>query len=143
MKTYSEYVEANLPASRLGLQSVAAVTDSEFPRNLLSETDPSLHELSYFVFLYNRSAYRQKRITASNFGLVLAAVKRKSYPPSLFKTLLGQYNLKQGSKACEIGEFSMSQEQSSSIRRAVCSFRTVACLVDLQMGQCLTTALWK
>ncbi|CAL8253858.1 unnamed protein product [Boreogadus saida] len=49
-----------------------------------------------------------------------------------------------------IGEFSMSQEQSSSIRRAlvwwwraVCSFRTVACSVDLQMGQCLTTALWK
>ncbi|KAK7142759.1 hypothetical protein R3I94_012190 [Phoxinus phoxinus] len=43
-------------------------------------------------------AYRKKRITASNFGLVLAAVKRKSYPPSLFKTLLGQYNLKDGSK---------------------------------------------
>ncbi|CAL8320011.1 unnamed protein product [Arctogadus glacialis] len=130
--------------------------------------DKALHLLSSFV-VTNRekqqieratvgqaknalwSAYRQKRITASNFGLVLAAVKRKSYPPSLFKTLLGQYNLKQGSKACEIGEFSMSQEQSSSIRRAlvslsrraVCSFRTVACLVDLQMGQCLTTALWK
>ncbi|XP_061587156.1 uncharacterized protein LOC133451994 [Cololabis saira] len=49
------------------------------------------------------SAYRQKRITASNFGLVLAAVKRKSYPPSLFKTLLGQYNLKEGSKACDWG----------------------------------------
>ncbi|XP_028456238.1 uncharacterized protein LOC114570182 [Perca flavescens] len=47
--------------------------------------------------------YRKKRITASNFGLVLAAVKRKSYPPSLFKTLLGQYNLKEGSKACDWG----------------------------------------
>ncbi|CAL8269623.1 unnamed protein product [Arctogadus glacialis] len=42
-------------------------------------------------------AYRHKRITASNFSLVLAALKRNSYPPSLFKTLLGQYNLKQGS----------------------------------------------
>ncbi|CAL8407006.1 unnamed protein product [Arctogadus glacialis] len=77
--------------------------------------DKALHLLSSFV-VTNRekqqieratvgqaknalwSAYRQKRITASNFGLVLAAVKRKSYPPSLFKTLLGQYNLKQGSK---------------------------------------------
>ncbi|XP_077075129.1 uncharacterized protein LOC143726028 [Siphateles boraxobius] len=48
-------------------------------------------------------AYCKKRITASNFGLVLAAIKRKSYPPSLFKTLLGQYNLKDGSKACDWG----------------------------------------
>ncbi|CAL8357617.1 unnamed protein product [Gadus morhua 'NCC'] len=48
-------------------------------------------------------AYRHKRITASNFGLVLAALKRNSYPPSLFKTLLGQYNLKQGSHACDWG----------------------------------------
>ncbi|XP_056441516.1 uncharacterized protein LOC130378936 [Gadus chalcogrammus] len=82
--------------------------------------DKALHLLSSFV-VTNRekqqieratvgqaknalwSAYRQKRIAASNFGLVLAAVKRKSYPPSLFKTLLGQYNLKQGSKACDWG----------------------------------------
>ncbi|CAL8366427.1 unnamed protein product [Boreogadus saida] len=87
--------------------------DSE-SRNSSAE-DKALHLLSSFV-VTNRekqqieratvgqaknalwSAYRQKRITASNFGLVLAAVKRKSYPPSLFKTLLGQYNLKQGSK---------------------------------------------
>ncbi|XP_051250888.1 uncharacterized protein LOC127360489 [Dicentrarchus labrax] len=48
------------------------------------------------------TAYRQKRITANNFGLVFAAVKRNSYPP-LFKTLLGQYNLKQGSHACDWG----------------------------------------
>ncbi|KAK7907110.1 hypothetical protein WMY93_015722 [Mugilogobius chulae] len=48
-------------------------------------------------------AYRKKRLTASNFGFVLAAVKRKSYPPSLFKTLLGQYNLKQGAHACDWG----------------------------------------
>ncbi|KAL3971878.1 signal-regulatory protein delta [Sarotherodon galilaeus] len=49
------------------------------------------------------SAYRKKRITASNFGLVLSAVQRRSYPPSLFKTLLGQYNLTEGSKACDWG----------------------------------------
>ncbi|CAL8323792.1 unnamed protein product [Boreogadus saida] len=65
--------------------------------------DKALHLLSSFV-VTNRekqqieratvgqaknalwSAYRQKRITASNFGLVLAAVKRKSYPPYLFNT---------------------------------------------------------
>lgn len=35
------------------------------------------------------STYRKMRITASNFGLVLAAVKQSSYPPSLFKSLLG------------------------------------------------------
>ncbi|XP_062849917.1 uncharacterized protein LOC134312144 [Trichomycterus rosablanca] len=49
------------------------------------------------------SAFRKKRITASNFGVVLAAVKRKSYPPSLFKTLLGHYNVQDGSKACDWG----------------------------------------
>lgn len=54
------------------------------------------HEINLYGFLYNRTAYRKKRVTASNFGLVLKAVKRNSYPPSLFKTLLGQYNLKQG-----------------------------------------------
>ncbi|CAJ1057874.1 uncharacterized protein LOC114552703 [Xyrichtys novacula] len=48
-------------------------------------------------------AYRKRRITASNFGLVLAAVKRKRYPPSLFKTLLGQYNFKEASKAGDWG----------------------------------------
>lgn len=37
--------------------------------------------------------YRQCRITASNFGLVLAAMKRKRYPPSLFKTLLWAYKM--------------------------------------------------
>lgn len=56
-----------------------------------------LYYISSFFICYNRSAYRKKRITASNFGLVLGAVKRKRYLPSLFKTLLGQYNLKQSS----------------------------------------------
>ncbi|KAJ8258033.1 hypothetical protein GJAV_G00192400 [Gymnothorax javanicus] len=48
------------------------------------------------------SAYRKGRVTASNFGSVLAAVRRKSYPLSFFKTLLGQCNL-EGSEACEWG----------------------------------------
>lgn len=48
-------------------------------------------------------AYRKNRLTASNFGSVLAAVKRNSYPPSLFKTLLGHYNPKQGAHACDWG----------------------------------------
>ena len=37
--------------------------------------------------------YRKGRITASNFGSVIAAIKRKRYPESLFKTLLGEYDL--------------------------------------------------
>jgi hypothetical protein len=37
---------------------------------------------------------RSERLTASNFGLVLSAVKRNSYPPSLFKRLLGMYGNK-------------------------------------------------
>jgi len=39
------------------------------------------------------SFYRQYRITASNFSKVLKSVKRNRYPPSLFKTLIGSYNL--------------------------------------------------
>lgn len=36
---------------------------------------------------------RKFRITASNFGRVLDAVERRRFPPSLFRTLLGDYNL--------------------------------------------------
>lgn len=32
-------------------------------------------------------------LTASNFNLVLKAIERKKYPPSLFKTLLGAYDI--------------------------------------------------
>ncbi|KAE9539720.1 hypothetical protein AGLY_004972 [Aphis glycines] len=39
------------------------------------------------------SFYRQYRITASNFSKVLKSVKRNRYLPSLFKTLIGSYNL--------------------------------------------------
>ncbi|CAL8383541.1 unnamed protein product [Arctogadus glacialis] len=35
--------------------------------------------------------------------LRFGALKQNSYPPSLFKTLLGQFNLKQGSHACDWG----------------------------------------
>ena len=38
------------------------------------------------------------RITASNFGSVLKAVKRNRYPPSLYTTLLSSYNLDNVSK---------------------------------------------
>ena len=37
--------------------------------------------------------YRKGRLTASNFGVVIKAVNRNSYPPSLFKRLLGEYDL--------------------------------------------------
>ncbi|KAK4882472.1 hypothetical protein RN001_005791 [Aquatica leii] len=36
---------------------------------------------------------RKNRLTASNFGKVLRAHRRAKYPPSLFKTLSGTYNL--------------------------------------------------
>ncbi|XP_031333375.1 uncharacterized protein LOC116182925 [Photinus pyralis] len=41
----------------------------------------------------NWLTYRTNRLTASNFGAVLAAVRRQSYPPSLFKRLTGFYNI--------------------------------------------------
>ena len=46
--------------------------------------------------------YRRGRITASNFGAVLAAEKRGSYPDSLHKTLVGSYCL-EGVKAIQWG----------------------------------------
>lgn len=36
---------------------------------------------------------RRYRIIASNFGLILNAIQRKRYPPSLFKKLIGTYKL--------------------------------------------------
>ncbi|KAJ8333873.1 hypothetical protein SKAU_G00411920 [Synaphobranchus kaupii] len=79
------------------------------------------------------SAYRKKRITASNFGLVLAAVK--SYPPSLFKTLLGQYILKQGSKVSSgISHFSILSVHESPkvlLNTALNVFTMISALVEI------------
>ena len=36
---------------------------------------------------------RQKRLTASSFGFIIAAIKKDKYPASLFKNLLHQYDL--------------------------------------------------
>jgi hypothetical protein len=44
------------------------------------------------ISLY-RFKYREFVLTASNFGLVLKAISRKSYPASLYKTLLTKVNL--------------------------------------------------
>uniref|UniRef100_UPI00358EFCAA uncharacterized protein n=1 Tax=Myxine glutinosa TaxID=7769 RepID=UPI00358EFCAA len=49
------------------------------------------------------SSYRHNRITASRFGLVLAAIRRHSFPPSLFKTLRGEYTKIAGAKAIDWG----------------------------------------
>ncbi|CAL9699739.1 unnamed protein product [Knipowitschia caucasica] len=68
-------------------------------------------------------AYRRKRITASNFGLVLAAVKRNSYPPSLFKTLLGHYNLKQGAHACDWGIVHEQKAEEEYMKRTGVTFQ--------------------
>lgn len=37
--------------------------------------------------------FRRGRLTASNFGVVLDAIKRNRFPDSLFKTLLGEYDI--------------------------------------------------
>lgn len=36
---------------------------------------------------------RKNRLTASNFGKVLAAIRRNRFPPSLFKQILASYDL--------------------------------------------------
>ncbi|CAL8302707.1 unnamed protein product [Arctogadus glacialis] len=131
-----DWVQATL--SQLGrLTGIGWILSPETPRTLPIKTfeglvtnpdyaeaeDKALHLLSSFV-VTNREKQQIERATVGQANNALWHV---------------------------IGEFSMSQEQSSSIRRAlvslsrraVCSFRTVVCLVDLQMGQCLTTALWK
>ncbi|CAL8384523.1 unnamed protein product [Arctogadus glacialis] len=131
-----DWVQATL--SQLGrLTGIGWILSPETPRTLPIKTfeglvtnpdyaeaeDKALHLLSSFV-VTNREMQQIERATVGQAKNALWHV---------------------------IGEFSMSQEQSSSIRRAlvslsrraVCSFQTVACLVDLQMGQCLTTALWK
>ena len=46
--------------------------------------------------------YRKGRVTASNFGYILPAIARESYPPSLFKRLLGEYDLS-GVKSVQFG----------------------------------------
>lgn len=46
--------------------------------------------------------FRKGRLTASNFGKVIAAVQRNSFPPSLFKSLMGEYNL-EGAKSVQWG----------------------------------------
>ncbi|CAG9763887.1 unnamed protein product [Ceutorhynchus assimilis] len=45
---------------------------------------------------------RKFRLTASNFGAIIAACQRNRFPVSLFKTLLGEYNL-DGIKAIQWG----------------------------------------
>lgn len=37
----------------------------------------------------NWLTWQKNRITASNFGVVLAAISKNKYPPSLFKRLSG------------------------------------------------------
>ncbi|XP_038046612.1 uncharacterized protein LOC119720830 [Patiria miniata] len=48
-------------------------------------------------------AYKQNRLTSSNFGAVLGAVRRNSTPPSLLKTLRGEYGSAGRSSAIQWG----------------------------------------
>jgi hypothetical protein len=41
---------------------------------------------------------RKFRLTSSNFGFILSAIRRNRYPPSLYKRLLGAYNLEKVSR---------------------------------------------
>ncbi|XP_060082310.1 uncharacterized protein LOC132561626, partial [Ylistrum balloti] len=47
--------------------------------------------------------YRKGRLTASNFGLVIKATETNRYPASLYKRLLGEYDLS-GMKAIQWGK---------------------------------------
>ena len=48
------------------------------------------------------STIRRGRLTASKFGAVLKACRKQVYPDSLFKSVLGSYNL-QGVKSVQWG----------------------------------------
>ncbi|XP_038072932.1 uncharacterized protein LOC119741252 [Patiria miniata] len=50
-----------------------------------------------------RFAYKQNRLTSSNFGAVLGAVRRNSTPSSLLKTLRGEYGSAGRSSAIQWG----------------------------------------
>ena len=58
-------------------------------------TDDNIKEIFHLTVGQRKNylwgQFRKGRITASNFGLVLAALKREQFPPSLFKTLKGEY----------------------------------------------------
>ena len=53
--------------------------------------------------------YREGRLTASHFGKVLHQIHINSYPPSLYKTLLGEYS----PEASESVQFGRNHEDSA------------------------------
>lgn len=72
--------------------------------------------------------YRKGRLTSSNFGLVLRAIRRGTYPPSLYKTLLGEYSL-DGVKAIQWG----MDHEDTAVRQFV---QEAASLGIQSVGKC-------
>lgn len=83
-----------------------AVDKPGFLQQLLAVTDANVAEVEKATRgqrtnpLWSR--VRAGRLTASHFGDVLKACRRNSFPPSLFATLLGEYDLS-GVKAVQWG----------------------------------------
>ena len=59
-------------------------------------TDDQIDQVAKLTMGQDRNiywhVYREGRLTASHFGKVLHQIRINSYPPSLFKTLLGEYH---------------------------------------------------
>lgn len=74
-----------------------AIDKREFISNLFKLDQNKIEKIATYTNGQSEnikwSLYRQYRITASNFHKVLKCINRNKFPPSLFKTLLGNYNL--------------------------------------------------
>ncbi|KAM7293610.1 hypothetical protein ISCGN_023218 [Ixodes scapularis] len=74
--------------------SVASVLASGADFSVTTDNQGTIHEMTVGQRTNpSWSLLRKYRLTASNFGRVLDSCRRSSYPPSLFKTLFGEYNL--------------------------------------------------
>ncbi|XP_033729759.1 uncharacterized protein LOC117318941 [Pecten maximus] len=69
-----QWLRTNLTVSKEQIEEVAKLTTGQRTNHLWA-------------------LVRKNRLTASNFGLVLAAIRRKRFPPSLFKQIFASYNL--------------------------------------------------
>lgn len=80
----------------IDVQQIVNLSDVEFKKAVLMN-ESAIRKLEELTRGQSNNALwskaRKLRITASNFGRVIDACCRGKYPPSLFKTLCGQYNL--------------------------------------------------
>ena len=70
---------------KIFLESLSTIDDDEIQRI----ADATVGQRGNILYL----KYKKFRLTASNFGYILKAMSRRSYPPSLFGRLLNTSNL--------------------------------------------------